>query len=126
MEEQRDIDNLAAVIRGNTSPKKYIYINKNKNKRKLLDTSTASRDRSKKGKKKSNNRPGEGKMEYKILPLKVLSVMKKNIESTDESSDTVTKELKEATKKVVENKEYLVERAGELDKIMEVYVLRKD
>jgi hypothetical protein len=36
------------------------------------------------------------------------------------NSDTVTKELKGATKKVVKNKEYLVERAGELDKIMEV------
>jgi hypothetical protein len=46
--------------------------------------------------------------------------MKKNIESTDENSDTLTKELKGATKKVVKNKEYLVERAGELDEIMEV------
>jgi hypothetical protein len=42
------------------------------------------RDGSKKGKKKNDNRPGEGKMEYKILPPKVLSVMKKNIEPTDE------------------------------------------
>jgi hypothetical protein len=46
--------------------------------------------------------------------------MKKNTESMDENSDTVTKELKGATKKVVKNKEYLVQMAGELDKIMEV------
>jgi hypothetical protein len=50
----------------------------------------------------------------------VLSVMKKNIELMDENSDTVTKELKGATKKVIKNKEYLVERAGGLDVIMEV------
>jgi hypothetical protein len=49
-----------------------------------------------------------------------LFVMKKNIESTDENSDTVSKELKGATKKVVENEEYLVEKAGELDKKIEV------
>jgi hypothetical protein len=42
-----------------------------------LDTSTAGRDRSKKGKKKNNNRPGERKTEYKILPPKLLSAMKK-------------------------------------------------
>jgi hypothetical protein len=35
-------------------------------------------------------------------------------------SDIVTKELKVATKKVVKNKDYLVERAGDLDKMMEV------
>jgi hypothetical protein len=39
-------------------------------------------------------------MEYKILPPKVLSVMKKNIESTDENSDTVTKEQNRTTKKI--------------------------
>ncbi len=85
-----------------------------------MDTSAASRDGSKKGKKKNDNRPGVEKMEYKILPPKMLSVMKKDIELTDENSDTVTKELKGATKKVIKNKEYQVERAGELDKIMKV------
>jgi hypothetical protein len=90
------------------------------NKRKLLNTSAARRYGSKKGKKNNNNRPGEGKTEYKILPPKVLSVMKKNIVSMDENSDTVTKELKGATKKVVKKKDYLVERAGQLDQIMEV------
>jgi hypothetical protein len=54
------------------------------------------------------------------LSPKVLSVKKKSIELTDENFDTVTKELKGVTKKVVENKEYLVERAGELHKIMVV------
>ncbi len=38
----------------------------------------------------------------------------------DENSDTVTKELKGETKKVVKNKEYPVERAGVFGKIMEV------
>jgi hypothetical protein len=118
MEEQRDIDNSAAVTRENKSANK--KFKNNKNKRKLWDTPAASRDGSKNGKKKNVNRPGEGKTEYKILPPKVLSVMKKNIEMTDENSDTVTKELKGVTKKVVENKEYLVERPEELDKIMEV------
>ncbi len=86
-----------------------------------MNTSAASRDGSKKGKKNNNNRPGEGKMEYEILPPKVLSVMKKNIVSMDENSDTVTKELKGATKKVVKKKDYLVERAREeLDQMMEI------
>ena len=86
----------------------------------MLDTYVTRRDGSKKGKKNNNNRPGEGKTEYKILPPKVLSVMKINIESTDENYDTVTKKLKGVTEKVVKNNDYLVEKAGELDKIMEV------
>jgi hypothetical protein len=38
----------------------------------------------------------------------------------DENSDNVTKKLKGTTKKVVKKKDYLVERAGQLDQIMEV------
>jgi hypothetical protein len=75
-----------------------------------------------KGKNKGESRTDGVMIPFIIVPQKLLAIIRKNHESTEMHHDnfTRTKELKGMIMTVVENREYLIKLAWDLDQKMEV------